>query len=99
MEAFPARSYGNVMSNDINRRYDEVRFVDITFLMNWEDFFSTAMDKQVQLGVKGPHTNHCFIFEAREVISENGNSYRQVLTSCKRFMSASDKDVPMILNT
>jgi hypothetical protein len=97
MEAFPARSYGNVMSNDINRRYDEVRFVDITFLMNWEDFFSTAMDKQVQLGVKGPHTNHCFIFEAREVISENGNSYRQVLTSCKRFMSASDKDVPMIL--
>ena len=70
MEAFPARSYGNVMSNDINRRYDEVRFVDITFVMNWEDFFSTAMDKHVQLGVKGP-TRIIVLFEAREVISED----------------------------
>jgi len=97
MESYPARSYGNSKSNSIGRTYDQVRFVDLTFLMNWTDYFSKAMDKQVQLGVKGPHTNHCFIFESREINSEDGSFYRQVLTSCKRFMSAAEKDVPMIL--
>jgi len=54
------------------------------------------MDKQVQLGVKGPQTNHCFIFEARDVVCEE-STIRQVVTSCKRFMSPAGKDVPMIL--
>ena len=97
MENFPARHHIVSTSSDNTRQHDEVRFVDLTFLLNWTDFFSKALDKQVQLGVKGPHTNHCFIFEAREVQGEDLSIIRQVITSCKRFMSPSGKEVPMIL--
>ena len=71
MESFLARQHIVSTSSDISRQYDEVRFVDLTFLLNWTEFFSKSLDKQVQLGVKGPHTNHCFIFEAREVQGED----------------------------
>ena len=97
MESYPARVHGNIKSYDGSRAYDEVRFIDLTFLMNWTQFFSKAMDKRIQLGVKGPHTNHSFIFEARTVDAVDGTTLRQVITSCKRFMSTADKDVPIIL--
>ena len=97
MMHYPARFHGASDSSYIKRKHDVVRFVDLNFLLDWTDFFSKVMDKQMQLGVKGPHTNHCFIFEARDVTNEDSSSFRQVVTSCKRFMSVSGKEVPMIL--
>ena len=97
MEHYHVRSHSNIISVESIKKYDDIRFVDLTFLLNWTSFFSKVMDKQVQLGVKGPHTNHCFIFEARDVVCEDESTIRQVVTSCKRYMSPSGKDVPMIL--
>jgi len=97
MEHYPARSHHATNSVDAMRRYDAIRFVDLNFLMDWTTFFSKGIDNQVQLGVKGPHTNHCFIFEARDIVNEDLSCFRQVVTSCKRFMSPTGKDVPIIL--
>ena len=94
MEHHPARSHGSTCP--VQKSYDTIRFVDLNFIMDWSKFFGEGIDKRTQLGVKGPHTNHCFIFEAREH-KEQGAQIRQVITSCKRFMSPSGKDVPMIL--
>jgi hypothetical protein len=95
MESYPARSHGSACHAE--KKYDMIRFVDLTFVMDWTKFFDDAIDKRIQLGVKGPHTNHCFIFEARGFSNENGEDIRQVITSCRRFMSPTGKDVPMIL--
>ena len=53
MEHYPARSHSNIISVESIKKYDDIRFVDLTFLLNWTSFFSKVMDKQVQLGVKG----------------------------------------------
>ena len=68
---YPARFHGASDSSDTKRKHDLVRFVDLNFLLDWTGFFSKVMDKQMQLGVKGPHTNHCLIFEARDVTNED----------------------------
>jgi len=95
MENYPARSHDS--TRPVQKKYDKIRFIDLNFVMNWSNFFSEGIDNRLQLGVKGPHTNHCFIFEARDLVDEQGEKKKQVITSCKRFMSPTGKDVPMIL--
>jgi hypothetical protein len=58
MESYPARVHGNIKSYDGSWAYDEVRFVDLTFLMNWTQFFSKAMDKRYTFFIR----NNIFMF-------------------------------------
>jgi hypothetical protein len=95
MQSIASRSYGPSAPILVQNK-NEIRFINITHILDYVSELESAIVEGLTLCVKGPNAYLCFIFEAREIVLPDSTIMRLVKNEAKRQMSADNLENPYI---